>query len=73
MLNFSRTWDIRFLGFVRKDNGEKARARLAGHDKVTFAAIEDATFSWKFWEERKGAFPNSITVMGWAAPRTAIR
>ena len=51
------SWDIRFLGFVRKDNFEKARAKLSGHDKVTIAAIEDATFSWKFWEVRQGGLP----------------
>jgi hypothetical protein len=47
-------WDIRFLGFVRKDNLEKAQAALAGHDRVTFAAIESATFSWDYWKARVG-------------------
>jgi hypothetical protein len=47
-------WEIRFLGFVRQQNLEKARAALAGHDRVAFAAIESATFSWNYWEARIG-------------------
>jgi hypothetical protein len=47
-------WEIRFLGFVRQQNLGKARAALIGHDRVAFAAIESATFSWDYWEDRIG-------------------
>ena len=51
-------WPIRFLGFVRKANLEKARKALSGHDGVAFAAIESATFSWDYWQERRdGGLP----------------
>jgi hypothetical protein len=51
------TWPMRFLGFVRKQNLEKARARLEGQADVTFFAIEDATFPWEYWESRQGGLP----------------
>ena len=47
-------WDIRFLGFVRQQNLETARAASVGQDRVAFAAIERATFSWDYWEDRIG-------------------
>jgi hypothetical protein len=47
-------WEIRFLGFVRQHNLDKARAALTGHDRVAFASIESATFSWDYWETRIG-------------------
>ena len=47
-------WKIRFLGFVREHNLDKARAALAGHDQIAFASIESATFPWNYWEARIG-------------------
>ncbi len=52
-------WDMRFLGFVRRDRIEKAKGTFAGVEKVTFAAIEDCAFSWEYWERRKGGLPRS--------------
>jgi hypothetical protein len=51
------SWDMRFLGFVRKQNLARARKALAGHEKVAFTAIEDATFAWDYWEDRKEGLP----------------
>ena len=46
------TWDIRFLGFVRRDCLVDARRRFEGQPDVAFAAIEDATFAWSYWDSR---------------------
>ena len=43
-------WDIRFLGFVRRDNVERARTRFAGQDRVCFHALEEAAFSFAYWD-----------------------
>ncbi len=50
-------WPLRFLGFVRRANLERARQQFAGEKDVTFAAIEDASFPWWYWENRKGGLP----------------
>jgi hypothetical protein len=50
-------WDTRVLCFVRRENLKKAEREFDGIEKVTFAAIEDATFSWDYWKERKGGLP----------------
>lgn len=50
-------WQIRFLGFVRRDNLESARARYAGDDKVWFYGIEEAAFSFAYWSEREKGLP----------------
>jgi hypothetical protein len=50
-------WDVRFLGFVRRDRVEKAKSAFAGVPKVAFTAIEDSAFSWENWERRKGGLP----------------
>ena len=48
------SWHIRFLGFIRKVNLEKARQLIAPAADIAFAAIEDATFSWDYWKDRIG-------------------
>ena len=45
------TWPIRFLGFVRRANLDAALQPFRADADVAFAAIEDATFSWDYWEE----------------------
>lgn len=53
----ARGWEMRFLGFVRQDRLKKAESAFAGVPNVAFTAIEDATFSWKYWERREGGLP----------------
>jgi hypothetical protein len=50
-------WRMRFLGFVRRANLDKAKKALAPAPDVAFAAIEDATFSWDYWNQREGGLP----------------
>ena len=45
-------WGIRFLGFVRRDCLKGETQFFAGERDVAFAAIEDATFPWAYWENR---------------------
>ena len=53
-------WEIRFLGFVRKANVAKLQKMFLNDDGITFFAIEDATFSHIYWDERiKGGLPAS--------------
>jgi hypothetical protein len=52
-------WDMRFLGFVRKERLEYAKSKFIGAPKVTFVAIQDCAFSWENWERRKGELPRS--------------
>jgi len=42
----------RFLGFIRQDNLSMARQSFEVDTDVAFWAIEDATFLWKYWDER---------------------
>ncbi len=53
----AENWNMRFLGFVRRDRLEKAKSAFASAPKVTFAVIEDCAFSWENWERRKGGLP----------------
>ena len=46
------TWRIRFLGFVREANVEKARGAFAGETDVWFQAIETAVFTFDGWDDR---------------------
>lgn len=46
-------WDFRFLGFVRSDCLDQATKQFSGQDRVAFKAIEEATFPWAYWEDRK--------------------
>jgi hypothetical protein len=55
----AENWDVRFLGFVRRDRLETAKNHFAGQAEVAFAAIEDCAFSWENWERRKGGLPRS--------------
>jgi hypothetical protein len=55
--NIADGWPIRFLGFVRRTNIEKARKALDGAADVTFVAVEDATFPWDYWEHREKGLP----------------
>ena len=48
-------WPIRFLGFVRKANLERASKSFLVHADVKFTAIEGATFAWEYWEARATA------------------
>lgn len=50
-------WGMRFLGFVRRHNLEKAKATCSGERDVTFFAIEDATFDWEYWTSRASGLP----------------
>jgi hypothetical protein len=45
-------WKIRFLGFLREANVEPAKSQFKDENDVTFFAIEDATFLWKYWDKR---------------------
>lgn len=42
----------RFLGFVRSHNLLFMRKRFESASDVSFWAIEDATFPWRYWDER---------------------
>ncbi len=50
-------WDMRFLGFVRRDRLKEARNAFTGQSDVSFTTIEESTFSWENWERRKGGLP----------------
>jgi hypothetical protein len=52
-----KNWEMRFLGFVRQECLKRARDTFADVPGVTFAAVEDTTFSWKYWERREGGLP----------------
>jgi len=45
-------WRLRFLGFVRCENLKAVQNAFASADDVTFMNIEDASFSWKYWDGR---------------------
>ncbi len=45
-------WPIRFLGFIRETNVERAAKQFVGASDVTFFALEKATFDWAFTESR---------------------
>lgn len=45
-------WPIRFLGFVRRDCLADLSRSFTGEQEVAFAAIEDATFPWSYWNDR---------------------
>ncbi len=54
-------WTMRFIGFVRKDNVDKARTTFSGEQGVHFEAIEDVSFPWAYWEDRRGGgLPETI-------------
>jgi hypothetical protein len=53
----SNRWSFRFLSFVRKNNLEKCQRSFSPADNVFFAAIEDATFSWEYWDKRLTRLP----------------
>ena len=55
--NIARGWNLRFLGFVRRDRLEDARKSFIGQSDVSFTTIEESTFSWENWERRKGGLP----------------
>ena len=46
-------WTTHFIGFVREAVLGKARHHFSGENDVFFVALEDATFSWAYWENRK--------------------
>ena len=46
------SWPVRFLGFVCDFNVNAAKSAFASDSDVTFCAIEEATFPWRYWEER---------------------
>jgi hypothetical protein len=50
--NVLSEWNMRFLGFVREPNLAKLRKIFEGVDRVSFYAIEDATFPYKYWNFR---------------------
>jgi hypothetical protein len=53
-------WNIRFLGFVRKDATEMIAKQFLPPDSVTFYAIEDAIILWRYWDDRmKGGLPGN--------------
>ena len=57
----SDRWSFRFLSFVRRHNLEKCQRSFSPADNVFFAALEDATFSWEYWDKR-------LTQLPWAHP-----
>lgn len=46
------TWRVRFLGFVREANLEKARTAFTGESDVWFHAIEKAVFPFEYGDDR---------------------
>ncbi len=48
----NETWSMRFLGFVRQDNVTLAKRHFEAEKNVTFFPIEEATFSWRYWDSR---------------------
>jgi hypothetical protein len=50
-------WSMRFLGFVRKANLVKLNEQFKDQGDVAFESIEDAMFSWDYWERRKIGLP----------------
>ncbi|GEO18723.1 hypothetical protein [Microvirga aerophila] len=51
------SWAFRFLGFVRRPNIEEAQQKFAAHSDVRFYSLEDAAFSYAYWDSRKNGLP----------------
>jgi hypothetical protein len=57
------SWPIRFLGFVREPELLRAKNQFASDRDVTFVAIEDATFNWRYTDERiKNGLPGAEAI-----------
>ncbi len=57
------TWRIRFLGFVRNDNLERAQVVFKDDLDVTFYQIEKASFPWDYWDQRiRDGLPGANTL-----------
>ena len=46
------SWNIRFLGFIRRDAVKGISKQFDEETDVTFFPVEDATILWRFWEKR---------------------
>ena len=55
-------WKIRFLGFIRETEVQRAEKRFAGQRDVAFFPIEEATFNWCYDTDRKNGLPGAAAM-----------